>query len=89
MALVATPVSVRGVRRHSIGPMLVEYGTYTAAIADVAGTITAASIAEVDFIVTTSGVILNAVPTYAANVVTLSFIAPTVAVAGTYMLFGR
>ena len=88
MALVSTQVVIRGTKSHSIGPMKCEYHTFTVASADVSGSITAQSLASVDFAVI-SGISLTSAPTYSGKVVTLAFVDPAASLAGSAILYGR
>lgn len=88
MALVSTQVTIRGTKSHSIGPMKCEYHTFLVESADVSGTITAQSLAAVDFAVI-SGLDLTSAPTYSGKVVTLAFADPAATRAGSAILYGR
>jgi len=86
MAFVSA-VSTSEPRSFSIGPVKVEFHTFTSADDDVAGTVTAVALSEVFHIII--GLELDEAPTYAANVVTLSFTDKGGAVDGDLILIGR
>lgn len=75
-------------RSFSVGPLKVQLLNYTAASADVAGTITADKLTSAEFIIIT-GLELTAAPAYSGNKVTLAFTDPAATIAGTVMVFGR
>ena len=77
MAFAATAVSTNGLNRsQSIGPNKIQVLNWTAASADVAGTITADALTTVYQVILTGDLTLSAAPTYATNVVTLAFADP-------------
>ena len=86
MALVAT-ISANEPRAISIGPVKLVMMTYTAASADVAGTITVPGLSRITNIVV-DGLQQTAVPSLSGNVATLAFVDPAATVAGTIMVLG-
>lgn len=89
MAFVATQQPIRGTQSHSVGPFREEHGTYSCNATDTTGTITAKSLAEVDFVLI-SGLNLSSNSTYSGNAATIAFAVTGVASSnGTYILYGR
>lgn len=88
MAFAATALSAEP-RSFSIGPKKVQIFTFTAASADVAGTITATGLSNAESIILGGGIRLTAAPTFSGNVVTLAFTDPSTAGwFGTAMVIG-
>lgn len=75
-------------RSFSIGPVKIQIKTITAANADVSGTITFDSLSEL-MAVSVTGIVLDAAPTYATNVATLSFKDPADDVFGLAIGIGK
>ena len=75
-------------RSWSVGPFKCQRLTWSAASADVSGTVTADALETVEFILI-PGLELTAAPTYSGNTVTLAFTDPAATVAGTAIVFGR
>lgn len=87
MAFAAT-LSTNEVRKVALGgPLKAEIFTWTAASADVSGTITSKNLHTIYHILI-DGIVLTAAPTFAAGVATLSFADPAATVYGTLMLIG-
>jgi len=88
MAFVAT-LSTAEPRSFSIGPLKVQFYTYTAASGDTSGTITAAGLSSVKHVLVDGlGKGMSAAPSFSGNVVTLAFADPVATVAGTVMVIG-
>lgn len=88
MALVAT-LSTSEPRAFSLGPLKVQFYTWTAASGDTSGTITAAGLTSVKHVIIDGmGKGMSAIPTFSGNVVTLAFADPVATVAGTAIIFG-
>lgn len=83
VALTAEP------RAYSAGPIKKQILTWSAASADVSGSITATGLSSVSAVIIDGGLILNAAPTFATNVVTLAFNDPAATVYGTCIVFGK
>ena len=83
VALTAEP------RAYSIGPLKKQILTWSAASGDTSGTITAPGLSSVVSVIMDGGLILNAAPTFATNVVTLSFNDPAATVYGTCIVYGK
>jgi hypothetical protein len=75
-------------RSFSIGPWKVQAFTWSAASADVAGTITASALSKAEFVLV-NGLVQSAAATYSGNVVTLAFVDPAATVYGQALVFGR
>ena len=88
MAFAAT-ASTKESRSFSIGPYKVQLFTWSAASADVSGTVTATQLTSVDHIIMDGGLVHTAAPSVSGNVVTLAFNDPAATVYGTLMVFGR
>jgi hypothetical protein len=89
MAFVAT-ASTAEPRSFSIGPLKVQFFTWTAASGDTSGTITATALNQaVHVLIDGLGKGMSAAPTFSSNVVTLAFADPVATVAGTAMVIGR
>ncbi len=87
MAFVAT-LSTKEVRKFSLGgPLKAEIFTYTAASADIAGTVTSKNLHTIYHCII-DGVVSTAAPTFAAGVATLAFADPGATVYGTLILIG-
>jgi hypothetical protein len=86
MAFVAT-LSTAEPRSFSIGPLKIQFYTFTLASGDTSGTITAAGLSSVKHCLV-DGLVKSAVPTFSGNVVTLAFADPVATVAGTIMVIG-
>lgn len=75
-------------RSFSIGPLKVQLMKYTAASADVSGTVTA------DRLTTIMGIIVDGLQqttaaSFSGNVATLAFVDPAATVTGSIIVFGR
>lgn len=75
-------------RSYSIGPQKIQQKNFTAASADVSGTITMTNLTSIDFVIV-SGLVQTAAPTFAGNVVTLAFADPAATVFGQIVAFGK
>lgn len=84
----AAVASTKEPRSFSIGPLKIQLMTYSAASADVSGTITAAGLTSLEHVVV-PGLILTAAPTFSGNVATLAFADPADDVFGTIICIGR
>lgn len=87
MAFVATNSTMEP-RAQSIGPRKMQIMTYSAASADVSGTVTANNLVTAEHILI-DGLKLTAAPTVSGNVVTLAFADPAATVYGTLIVLGR
>lgn len=87
MAFAATKLTAEP-RSLSIGPKKIQIFTYSAASADVAGTITADALINAESVII-DGLKLSAAPTFSGNVVTLAFADPAATVYGTAIVVGR
>lgn len=87
MAFAATALAAEP-RSLSIGPLKMQILTWSAASADVSGTVTANQLLRAESIVI-DGLALNAAPTFSGNVVTLGFVDPAATVYGTCIVYGR
>lgn len=87
MAFAATNSSAQP-QSFSIGPKKVQILNWSAASADVAGTITADGLSSAQQIILSGGLVLSAAPTYSGNVVTLAFVDPAATVYGQVMVIG-
>lgn len=87
MAFVATNASAEA-RSWSIGPLKVQILDFSAASGDTSGTVTADALAEVRLVLVGGGIVQSAVPTYATNVATLTFVDPAATVKGQVMCIG-
>lgn len=76
-------------RSFSIGPIKVQIFTWSAASADVAGTITATGLSSVNHVIIDGKMAHTAAPTFSGNVVTLAFADPAATVYGTAIVFGK
>lgn len=76
-------------RKFSQGPVNMQIMTWSAASGDTSGTVTADRLSAVTHILIDGGLVMNAAPTYATNVVTLSFNNPGATVYGTIVVFGK
>ena len=76
-------------RAFSIGPLKLQIMTYTAASADVSGSLTADKLSSIDCVVVSGGIHLTAQPTISGNTATLAFADPGATVAGQILVFGR
>ena len=88
MAFAATD-STTEPRKFSIGPLDMQILTWSAISGDVSGTITADRLSSISHIIIDGGLVMNAAPTYATNVATLSFNDPVASVYGTILAFGK
>jgi hypothetical protein len=88
MAFVAT-ASTSEPRAFSLGPLKVQFMTYSAASADVSGTVTATNLSSISHIVVDGKILQTAAPTFSGNVATLTFADPAATVVGTIMVFGK
>lgn len=88
MAFAASAGTGRLENAWSLGPIKVQYMTWSAASADVAGTVTASRLSTAEGIIII-GLELTAAPTFATNVVTLAFTDPGATVHGTLLVLGR
>lgn len=80
MALTAASVTAEP-RAFSIGPKKMQIMTFSAASADVSGTVTFDRLSRVEYVIV-SGLIQTAAPTFSANVATLAFTDPAATVHG-------
>lgn len=89
MAFAAT-ASTKEPRAFSVGPLKVQYFTYSVASGDTTGTITATGLKEV-FHVIVDGVcgVATAAPTFSGNVATLAYVNPAATRYGTIICIGR
>lgn len=87
MAFAATN-STSEPRAMSIGPLKVQFMTWSAASADVSGTITADKLTRVLHVIIDGKMQHTAAPTFSGNVVTLAFADPAATVYGTLMVIG-
>lgn len=88
MAFVAT-ASTAEPRTFSIGPLKVQFFTWTAASGDTSGTITATGMNRaMHCVIDGMGKGMSATPTFSTNAVTLAFADPVATVAGTAIVFG-
>jgi hypothetical protein len=76
-------------RSMSIGPLKVQFMTYSVASADTSGTITAPSLKEIFHVICDGQLQHTAAPTFAGNVATLAFADPAATRYGTIMVIGR
>jgi hypothetical protein len=81
--------SSKEARSFSIGPVKIQIMTWSAASADVSGTITADKLSSLDHVLLSGGLALTAQPTYSANVATLAFADPAATVAGLVICIGK
>lgn len=81
--------STKEARAWSIGPVKVQIMTWSAASADVSGTITADGLSELMFVHLSGGLSLTAAATFSGNVATLAFADPAATVHGTVICIGR
>lgn len=88
MALTSSNAGGQMGRGFSIGPVKCQKKTITAASADVAGTVTFASLTSIDH-VEVEGLVLSAAATFSGNVATLAFVDPAATVHGTITAYGR
>lgn len=89
MAFASSSVTLRGVRKFSIGPFKIEIVNISAVSGDTSGVITAASLSQVyDCIVTGGGFNLSAQPTISGVTATLAFPDPVANIAGKAILIG-
>lgn len=87
MALSASSPSGEG-RAYSVGPQKIQMKTFTAASADVSGTVTFEGLSRIDFVIV-SGLVQSAAPTFSGNVATLAFVDPAATVHGQIIAFGK
>lgn len=76
-------------RSYSVGPQKIQILTWSAISGDTSGTVTCDRLSSVQHIIMDGGLILNAAPTFATNVVTLAFNDPAASVYGTLIVFGK
>ncbi len=88
MAFAATDSTKEG-RKYSTGPLNAQIFTWTAASADVSGTITCDRLYSAQHILIDGGLTLSAAPTFSGNVVTLAFVDPAATVFGTCIVYGK
>lgn len=89
MAFAAT-ASTKEPRAFSIGPLKVQVMTYSAASADVSGTVTATGLKEIMHVIVDGACgIATTAPTFSGNVATLAFADPAATVYGTILCIGR
>ncbi len=88
MAFVVTDSTGEG-RAISIGPAKIQLMTWAAASGDTSGTVTCDKLYSVSHIIIDGGLIMNAAPTFATNVVTLAFNDPVATVKGDIIVFGK
>lgn len=75
-------------RSFSIGPLKIQLFNFSAASADVAGTVTATNLSSISHIIV-SGLTQTAAPTFSGNVATLAFADPAATVYGQIIVFGK
>lgn len=74
----------------SIGPLKVQFLTYSVASADTSGTVTCAGLNEVMHIIVDGAAgVHTAAPTFSGNVATLAFVDPAATRYGTIIAIGR
>lgn len=83
----AAVVSTKEPRAQSIGPKKIQILTWSAASADVSGTVTATNLSRAEHIII-DGLKLTSAPTFSGNVVTLAFADPAATVYGTCIIIG-
>jgi len=75
-------------RSFSVGPVKCQLMKYTAASADVAGTITASALKEI-FLVQVEGLQQTTAASFSGNVATIAFVDPAASVTGSIVVWGR
>lgn len=88
MAFAATHVVMDGVQAHSVGPLKVEYHTFSTVSGDTSGTITSKNLNNVlhcELI----GLSQSALPTYSGKTVTIAFVDPAATTKGQIRLYGK
>lgn len=75
-------------RAYSLGPLKMQIMTYSAASADVSGTITADKLSRAIHVIIDGKIQHTAAPTFSGNVVTLAFADPAATVYGTCIVLG-
>jgi hypothetical protein len=74
----------------SIGPLKVQFMTYSVASGDTSGTITASGLKEVFHVIVDGAAgVATAAPTVSGNVATLAFVNPAATRYGTIICIGR
>lgn len=76
-------------RKMSLGPVNAQLLTWTCVSGDTSGTVTADKLSSVSHIIIDGGLVMNAAPTFANNVVTLSFNDPVATVFGDIIVLGK
>jgi hypothetical protein len=90
MAFSATMATSAGIERaFSLGPIKIQFFTYSAASADTSGTITVTGMSNVKHVQLDGSLVNSALPTYSGNVVTLAFVDPAATVHGTGFAIGN
>lgn len=87
MAFAATDSTTEG-RAVSLGPVKMQILTFSAASADVSGTVTCDRLSRVLHILVDGSLQFTAAPTYATNVATIAFADPAATVYGTIIAIG-
>lgn len=87
MAFAATNVTGEP-RSFSIGPLKIQLMKYTAASADVSGTVTADALSSIDHIIV-DGLQQTTAVSFSGNVATLAFVDPAATVTGRIIVFGK
>ena len=87
MAFVAT-MSTKEPRSFSLGPVKCQIFTWSAASADVAGTVTCDKLTTIYHIQLDGKIQHTAAPTFSGNVATLAFADPAATVYGTGIAYG-
>lgn len=75
-------------RSFSVGPLKIQLMKYTAASADVSGTVTADALSQIDHIIV-DGLQQTTAVSISGNVATLAFQDPAATVSGSIIVFGR
>lgn len=75
-------------RAFSIGPLKVQLMKYTAASADVSGTVTADGLSSISHIIV-DGLQQTTAVTFSGNVATLAFVDPAATVTGRIVVYGK
>lgn len=89
MAFAASSISTNGLdRSFSIGPKKIQIMTFSAASADVSGTVTATALSRLEQVLVCGSLTLTSAPTYATNVATLAFADPAATVYGSVVCIG-
>ena len=77
-------------RSMSIGPLKVQFMTYSVASGDTSGTVTASALKEIQHIIVDGAAgVHTAAPTFSGRVATLAFVNPAATRYGTIICIGR